>query len=209
MLAAVSLLDVILPAIAAYETQVEGKTRRTVGLLFSGYLGLYLLGGSYALGLRMAANRLSETDQIAMTWVKQNTPPDSSFVIVTGEPQLLRDPIQEWFPAWSERTSQTTLQGREWVWGDKFIESITTYQGLQDCITQNAQCIQLEAQKLGLSFEYVYIKKQSIMQCSDAETCRYNSDVLVEDLKKSPAYKLVYESNGAAILAGNPCCGTS
>jgi hypothetical protein len=113
---------------------------------------------------------------------------------------LLRDPLQEWFPTLTRRTSQTTLQGREWVWGDKFIQSIAILDGLQRCISQDAQCIESQTQKLGLPFEYLYVKKQTIMQCAEGETCQYNGKALVESLKASPGYKLVYESNDAAIF---------
>jgi hypothetical protein len=200
MLAALALLDVILPAIGSYEAKVTGKTGNKTGILLSVYILLSMLGGMYTLGLNMAANRLSEADQQAFVWVQQNTTPDVKFVIITGEFQLLRDPLQEWFPALTGRTSQTTLQGREWVWGDKFIQSIVTFDGLQRCISQDAQCIEAETQKLEIPFEYLYIKKPTVMQCSDGEICRYNGKTLVEELRKSPAYKLIYENDSAAIF---------
>ncbi len=206
MLAAICLLDVILPAIRSFEARFTGTRQAdsvqmsTTGYLLLGYLLLHLLVDGYSLGVNMAANRLNMADQQAMAWVQKNTLSDSRFVIVTGELQLLRDPVQEWFPALTGRSSQTTLQGREWLWGNKFIQSIITFGGLQNCITQNTTCIELETQALSMPFEYLYIKKQTIIQCPAEETCRYNSEALVEDLKKSAQYKLVYESSGAAIF---------
>jgi hypothetical protein len=200
MLAAIALLDIILPALAVQSLKVAHKRSNATGLLLTGWIILLMFGGIYSLGISMAANRLSEADQQAMAWVQQNTSPDARFVIVTGEFQLLRDPLQEWFPTLTRRTSQTTLQGREWVWGDKFIQSIVTFDGLQHCITQDAQCIESQTQKLGLPFEYLYVKKQTIMQCPEGETCPYNGKALVEDLKKSPNCKLVYESDGAVVF---------
>ncbi len=204
MLATISFLDVILPALVAQGMKVTHKKSNLVGLLLTGWVLLLMLGGTYSLGIRMAANSLSEADQQTIAWVQQHTAPDAKFVIVTGEFQLLRDPLQEWFPTLTRRTSQTTLQGREWVWGDKFIQSIVAFDGLQHCISQDAQCIESETQKLKLPFEYLYVKKQTAMQCSAGETCQYNGKTLIEDLKTSPSYELVYESNGAAIFDTKP-----
>lgn len=202
MLAAIALLDVILPVLVTHGMRVIHKRSQTIGLLLTGWIVLLMFGAAYSLGIRMAANSLSQADQQAMAWVQQNTPADARFVIVTGESaQLLRDPLQEWFPALTGRTSQTTLQGREWTWGDRFILSITMLGDLQQCISQNIQCIQFQTQKLGLPFEYVYIQKQTIMQCVKGETCQYNGKMLVEDLKQSPDYALAYESNGAVIFS--------
>lgn len=201
MLAAIALLDVILPVLVTHGMRVIHRRSQTIGVLLTGWIILLMAGGAYNLGIRMAANRLSESDQQAMVWVQQNTPTDAKFVIITGEFQLLRDPLQEWFPTLTTRTSQTTLQGREWTWGGQFIESIVLFDGLQHCINQNMQCVQAETQKLGLPFEYLYIQKQAIMQCVEGETCQYNGKMLVEDLKKSSDYALAYESTGAAIFS--------
>jgi hypothetical protein len=201
MLAAIALLDVILPVLVTHGMRVIHKRSNLIGYLLAVWIILLMLGGAYSLGIHMAANRLSESDQQAMVWVQQNAPIDAQFVIITGETQLLRDPLQEWFPTLTARTSQTTLQGREWIWGEQFIQSITAFDSLQHCINQNMQCVQAQTQKLGLPFGYLYIQKQTIMQCVEGETCQYNGKMLVEDLKKSSNYALVYESSGAAIFS--------
>ncbi len=202
MLASVALLDMILPVLVTHGMRVIHKRSNAIGLLLTGWIVLLMLGGAYSLGIRMAANSLSQSDQQTMAWVQQNTPPDARFVIITGKSgELLRDPLQEWFPALTGRTSQTTLQGREWTWGDRFILSIAVLSDLQQCISQNIQCVQYQTQKLGLPFEYVYIQKQTIMQCVEGETCQYNGKMLVEDLKKSSDYTLAYESTGAVIFS--------
>ena len=104
-----------------------------------------------------------------MLWVSQNTPKDSKFLILSGETQLMRDPIQEWFPALAERRSQTTLQGLEWVWGEKFIDSILTFQELIACFRQNLSCITNQAAQLQISFDHLYIKKLNGKNCGDNE----------------------------------------
>ena len=65
--------------------RVIHKRSNTIGLLLTGWIVLLMLGGAYSLGVRMAANRLSQSDQQTMAWVQQNTPADARFVIITGE----------------------------------------------------------------------------------------------------------------------------
>ena len=206
MLASICLVDIVLPALKSFATgasdsQPSGSFPASLaGYLLSFFLLFNFIINGYNLGLKMAANRLGTTDQQAMAWVQQNTPPAGNFVIVTGEQQLLRDPVQEWFPALTGRTSQTTLQGREWTWGNKFIQSVLTFGDLQGCITQDAQCVSSEARKLGLPFDFLYVKKPENSVCSTGENCRYNGKSLIDDLKRSAEYRLVYENDGATIF---------
>ncbi|MDO8755268.1 MAG: hypothetical protein Q7J80_15330, partial [Anaerolineales bacterium] len=56
---------------------------------------------------------LTKSDLDAFVWAKENTPPNSQFVLVTqGLP--LNDASSEWFPALTERTSIATIFGSEW-----------------------------------------------------------------------------------------------
>src|SRR5581483_8450289 len=58
--------------------------------------------------------------QEAMEWVRQNTLAGSQFFILTRNSGIMTDPIQEWFPALTDRRSQTTMQGLEWTLGENF-----------------------------------------------------------------------------------------
>jgi hypothetical protein len=198
MLAAISLLDMILPAIQG-SPSTQTRSGKIAGNLFVGYLLIYFVINNYGLDFRMASNRLSDSDRQAMTWISQNTPADSKFIIITGESQMLRDPIQEWFPALTERTSQTTLQGREWIWGNRFISALTTYQDLKLCILQDLQCVQEQTQKLGIEYDHVYISKPSFLPCSTSFTCQY-SQGLINELNNSKEYELAFENNTVAIF---------
>ncbi len=205
MLAAIALADLLLPALASFDIdslhQLDQPLQSKAALLFLGYVISYSLLGSYAFALKMGADHLRAPDRRAMDWVARNTPSGSRFIVMTGAQDPMHDPVQEWFPALTERDSKTTLQGKEWTWGAKFIPAIPGYQELQSCFSSNFICVEQQAQKLELSFEYLYIQKQIIMPCSDEETCQYNGKTLVEDLKKSPGYKLVYEGDGAVIFS--------
>jgi len=191
ILASATLLDVILPAM---RSAAPSKSRNLAANLFPAYVVIYLLVGGYALDIRMAANHLSENDRQAMEWIKQNTPPTSQFIILSGETQLMRDPVQEWFPALTERRSQTTLQGWEWLAGDKFIHAIEGEQGLITCLQQDMACLKAETQKLGMAFDHVYIKKGA------AVSGYYEGRILVETLENSGEYKKIFENSDIIVF---------
>jgi len=119
--------------------------------------------------------------------------------VLTGASDPMNDSVQEWFPALAQRNSQTTLQGKEWTWGAKFIPAILEYQNLQTC-SLGVVCVESQAQKLGLSFEYVYV---TLAYCTSDQSCRYHGATLVESLKKSPDYRLVYENKNALVFETN------
>ncbi len=164
-------------------------------LLFLGFVTVFSLFGSYAFALRMGADRLSLDDRAAMAWISENMPSESRFIILTGAQDPMRDPIQEWFPALAERGSQTTLQGREWTWGKRFIESLPGFGELANCIERDVKCVESQAQKLGIDFDALYIKKQLLGSCAADKTCQYNSWNLVNEIKELPGCEIVYENN--------------
>jgi len=143
----------------------------------------------------MAANRLGEDDRQAMAWVQQNTPAASSFIILSGETQLMRDPVQEWFPALAERRSQTTLQGWEWLSGEKFNHAIAGNQGLINCLQQDLACLTTQAQKLGMSYDQLYIKKGST-----STPGYYSGQALIAELAGTPGYQKIFENKEVVIF---------
>lgn len=102
---------------------------------------------------------LTQADLIAFNWVKENTPPNSQFALVTrGLP--LNDASSEWFPALTERTSIATVFGYEWLNDGKFGTRVGTYQKLQHCADQDIDCLNQWAQEAGRDLSYVYVRKQ-------------------------------------------------
>lgn len=70
---------------------------------------------------------LTESERSAMVWLKDNTPSDAEFIVLTTSSSWQDDRVAEWFPVLSDRKSLTTAQGLEWVPGDVFrskVESI-------------------------------------------------------------------------------------
>lgn len=68
--------------------------------------------------------QVNQPSRDAMRWIRQQTEPDSSFVIVSGAQSWFLDRTAEWFPFLAERNSLTTAQGLEWAGPGVFVEKI-------------------------------------------------------------------------------------
>jgi hypothetical protein len=136
---------------------------------------------------------VSPEDRSAMTWVASNTPTQSRFVVITGRPDPLNDPVVEWFPVYSLRTSQSTVQGREWLLGKGFLPFLGSLDGLQSCLNSAPSCVENWASSDHLAFDYLYIQKPTKNNPT--------SGLLLYLLRGSPDYTLVFENNSAAIFA--------
>ncbi|MBN2114926.1 MAG: hypothetical protein JW730_00035 [Anaerolineales bacterium] len=68
---------------------------------------VYLLYVSYVSIPNLVAISLSRSDRETMAWVKENTPPQSRFLLITntGNISPMIDSYQEWFPVLAERQS--------------------------------------------------------------------------------------------------------
>jgi len=134
---------------------------------------------------------LTRADLDAFTWIKENTPPDSQFVLVTqGLP--LNDASSEWFPALTERTSIATVFGSEWVNDGNFSARVETYQRLQACAAQDVNCLNQWSQEIGREFSYVYVRKTRGAATAQTSLNAY--------LSNSPQYKIVYDTAAVAIF---------
>jgi hypothetical protein len=206
MLAALALDQIILPGLANLSekpTHLLNNVRyqnRSAKLLI-GYLLFYLLSGSYLYMLNMSTVFLSNAHQTAMAWIRNNTPPASRFILLTpGSDYPMRDPIQEWFPALTERISLTTMQGQEWTLGSNFAQTITENRNLQVCAHQIIGCLDVETAKLAKSFDFIYLNKNTNYQLGSSWANSPDSKSLEESLKDSEQYHLVYENEAVAVF---------
>jgi hypothetical protein len=99
---------------------------------------------------------LKQADLAAFEWIKQNTPTDSEFLLLTGQLPL-RDAWSEWFPVLAERRSQATVFGYEWINDGKFGRRIEAYNALQACSYDDANCLDAWDRESIYPFSYVYI----------------------------------------------------
>jgi hypothetical protein len=139
---------------------------------------------------------LTNVDINAFDWIKSNTRSNSKFLVLTGYSPF-NDPISEWFPALTGRTSIATVQGYEWDSNSSFEEILTESLNVQKCISQTYQCIESWAEKNHKVFDYIYIRNpvlQGVMQIESTFTSAMG------DLTSSQGYaELVYNNNAVSI----------
>jgi len=107
----------------------------------------------------------------------------------------MRDPILEWFPALTGRRSQTTLQGWEWISGQKFNLALSSYQELNKCFQLDPACVIGQANKLEIPFDHLYVKKQG-----SSSAGFFYTRGLVSELEKSPDYKVIFENDSVIVF---------
>jgi hypothetical protein len=98
---------------------------------------------------------LPYASQDMMFWVRQNTPTDGSFLILTGRADVMTDAVQEWFPALAERHSASTLQGLEWTLGEGFYPRWNDLSALQMC--RDITCVETIGSRIHLEYNYVIL----------------------------------------------------
>jgi hypothetical protein len=131
---------------------------------------------------------LTARDARAFSWVREHTPSESGFALVTqGLP--LRDAASEWFPALTGRRSIATVFGLEWVRQVDFARQIEQHRALQACAVQAADCLDLWAREYGQDIDYVYLRLENLGERS----------ALHESLAKSGQFAQVYADGNLAI----------
>ena len=162
MLAAIGLVDVVIPGIQAAvrgerdEESIDqiSPTERNIFI----YLAVYLLFSAYQFGFQLSSATLYPGDREAMTWVRENTPEDSRFLVLTGTTSVSCDSVLEWFPALTGRQSIYTVQGTEWTEGQNFNVYVTSTYDVQKCLSS------MEGSCLGSAidsseYDYIYLSK--------------------------------------------------
>src|SRR5574339_900561 len=162
MLAAFGLLDVIIPGIQAAigrqgdEASAEqvSATERNIFI----YLAAYLMFSAYQFGFQLSGATLYPGDREAMSWVRQNTPEDSRFLVLTGTTSVSCYSVLEWFPALTGRQSIYTVQGTEWTEGQNFNAYVTSTYAVQQCLSsEDASC--LDSALSRSEYDYIYLSR--------------------------------------------------
>ena len=107
----------------------------------------------------------------------------------------MSDPVQEWFPTLTNQHSQTTLQGLEWTLDAQFNARLEDLVALQAC--PNLVCVETWSARTGLTYDYLWVNK--FPADNSSEVARRLREVLA-DLNHSPSYRLIHESESAAIF---------
>lgn len=187
MLAGIGLLEVILPALRGLPGMEKATSSRVSGWLLI-YLAAYLVLGAYLTSSDIAKQvTLKPSDGQAFAWVRGSTPADSRFILLTRA-NALADPWVEWFPALTQRKSLDTVFGSEWLLDTPFSTRIQQYNDLQACLDRDESCLQSWREGPGLNYTHVLIRTNG------------GDSVLLESLRNSPSYTLVYERENLAIF---------
>lgn len=134
--------------------------------------------------------RILPAEREALTWIQQNTPADSRFLVLTGD-AALSDPLSEWFPALTEQKSLVTVQGHEWTPKFPLVESLREYAQAQSCLNQELNCLS------NWNFDYVYIRR---VRPNAEGGVELQVSILEASLRGSEEFVVVYDSDEAVIL---------
>ena len=185
MLAAIALIDVILPALMPKhdpENLLDGRAGKTV---VSYFLILGLVNGLLN-AFTLASVHLSAEERDALTWISEQVPSSGhAFLIYPRESDAALSPLLEWFPALTSQTSLSTYQGREWLNGrlhsDAFFEAREVWLA---CGDQDETCLEAWMRSSGGTVEYILF--------SSKEPQGFKR--LALSLKSSPNYELIYQN---------------
>ncbi len=139
---------------------------------------------------------VSPEERAAMTWVKEHTTGESTFVVMTSVPAFgwFLDHTLEWFPALAERTSISTVQGGEWL--PDFKNRLDLNRALKQCNDKSVSCIESLLSEKQIDYSHIYIST-SLQTEPELNTC---CSLLVYTLEHDQNYIPIYKGRGAVIF---------
>lgn len=213
MLAAIALVDVIFSALGRLDVgkpsnqmqemvdkEADGSQRilpaeRNIFL----FIMSYLIFSTYQFGFGLSNATVYSPDQEAMTWVRENTPDSSRFLVLTGTSQVSCDSVLEWFPALTGRQSIFTVQGTEWTQGPNFNDYVRSTYAPQRCLlSDDATC--LDAAVSPSAYDFIYLSKtlrvDNCAQILPPKTFPF----FLEYTRADPRFQTVYETEDVIIF---------
>jgi hypothetical protein len=193
MLAAIGLLDVILPSLLAGQKNLQQAEDKVAAIEISlvVYVLLYGFFSAYQFGLQLPESSVSSPDRQAMRWIRMNTPENTRFLVLTGTSSVSCDSILEWFPALTDRHSLFTVQGTEWTQGGNFSDFVTSTYTVQKCLSSDSvSCLDKAVNRS--HYDYVYLTKQ-FNSCSPPDA-QLRFPLFLESITSDPGFVAVYET---------------
>lgn len=131
--------------------------RRLNPIIFSGVAAviclLILTMTVYAARTPLVA--LTGSERAAMSWIRENTPAVSKFVVLSSSTSWENDRAAEWFPVLSDRKSLTTAQGLEWLPGQVFHAKVEQIKQLKERQAFSEAALARYLESHFSSFQYV------------------------------------------------------
>lgn len=205
ILAAMALDDLIIPGLNQIAlkirpdvTPIASQKQPVIGQIFAAVCIFipFLMGFVTSLSEHPILASVNPAELEAMEWVKSNTDPGSSFVVINPSVDWYVDRVGEWFPAIAERHSATTLQGMEWLPGKVFARQRWFYSNFKQCIAKGEDCLLQWAEQTGTRFSHLFISKSECAWNSDNCT-----DFFVQSVEASTTFEKMYENSGVVIFA--------
>ena len=199
MLAASAFVDIVLAGFRSAKgdnAAPEVVTPIDRGTLL--YFFMYLLFSGYLFSWQISSATLYPPDREAMQWVSQNTPTDASFLVLTGSRSVSCDSVPEWFPALAKRKSVFTVQGTEWTLGKGFGDFVQKAGAVQACVSDSLNCV-MDLTK-SVKYDFIYVSK--ILRVDNCSPLSYPQTFpfFVETLRNTPAFDVVYETDGVLVF---------
>jgi hypothetical protein len=199
MAAGIGLSDFVIPNIGnivskknkKYKEWTDYMANERIIRIVLGYVLFSALIGGLFYDFSLSHYSIPINSRIAMDWVRNNIPDNGRFIVLTGGGDPFSDPIVEWFPAITSRRSQNTIQGKEWLLGAKFKETLTQTEVLQSCVNDTPSCIEDWATKNQIVFDYLFIEKSSDLLIPR---------LLLYEIKQDDQYPQIFENESAAIF---------
>jgi hypothetical protein len=166
------------------------------GKVLFGLLFLQWFASSMNAIVPFAYTRVTPADQQAFDWVSKQTTSDSRFLVLTKY-VWSADPVSEWFPALTGRTSVATVQGTEWLKDSKFKFVVERNDALQKCTDQSISCLDAWSKEYKMEYNYIYLRKLTANE--KKELIPYDNALAVL-LKNDPNYELVYDTEQVSIF---------
>lgn len=182
MLAALGFLDALPALLRKIRGAADWLPRAATPVLAALAFTLFIECGLH--DFKLVNTTLTADSRAAMTWLRGNLPPGRDFLLLTGWPYSMSDPVQEWFPALAGQHSQTTLQGLEWTLGAGFNARLSDLVELQSCAS--AACVDAWSARTGLGYDYLWVTK--------------TIPSLEQDLRASSDYRAVFQSETVAVF---------
>lgn len=180
------------------ETQSDPSsqfTSKLAGVLLIILFCQWLFSSWFTLNILEEEYSMKDEDLLALQWIKENTPLDSEFLVLTGLAPF-DDSFSEWFPALTNRVSLATVQGKEWDMKQDFNGILNAYEEAQSCFDKSEKCIADWEKNHGVTSDYVFVRLENSTQGKDISYPSALSRALIE----SEQYEQVYANDLLEIL---------
>jgi len=141
-------------------------------------------------------HKISKSELIAFTWVKENIIPNSVFLITPFEYGWQRDSVSEWFPVMTGQRSLLTVQGTEWLPRNAHKIAEENYNNLLNCIEQNENCFGGSQSTYLPQYDYLWVTKYN---CLENQPLCYQSEI--NQINSLHGFTLIFENSGVAIFS--------